>query len=468
MKASISSLVISSLVFSVVACSTSSTTNNKNNGYVSKSNGSFQLRPYKEKTLENGLKIIFIADHTLPRVSLSLLVKAGALQETAANAGLNAMTAYLMEQGTQSRDALKIADEFGQLGSSLDVSPGYDFTTFFADCLVSSKETLLPLFADIIMNPSFKDVELQRIRAQILASLQKKVDNPSSYADDRLNAYLFGAHPYGTDVNGTKVSVSSLRKQAVIKHFLTFYRPNNATLAVVGSFDEAFEKQVQDVFGKWTKRTIPALKVAMVPASDSLQVQAMVKRGLQQTQIRLANLGISRKDPDYLTLRLANEVLGGSFASRLNQRIRDDQGLTYSIYSNFDVKLQRGSFEISTFTKNETVGKTLEETLKVVQEFVDMGVTQKELEAAKSQLIGQFPRAIETADRFAYNLLALDFYGIPVSYLTDFNSNVRNISLGDVNAVIKKHVTPQKMKVLVYGDEKILPQLTPYKPQVLR
>ncbi|MNJ98431.1 Peptidase M16 inactive domain protein [compost metagenome] len=463
-----SKISLSLMILAAAGCSSSSKSTKAGKGYVTYSSGSFKLQPYKEVQLENGMKVFFIQDQTLPRVSLTLLVKVGSLQESAADAGLNSLTAYMLEQGTQTRDAMTIADEFGQIASSLSISPSYDTTTVFADSLSNSKETLLNLFADVVMSPAFKDSEINRIRSQMVASLQKKVDNPSSFANEKADAFIFGSHPYGRDTSGTPESLKTLRKQSLIKHFLTYYRPNNASLAVVGNFDSSFEEQVKMGFGKWGKRNIPALNVPAPPESDSLKVRAVVKKNLQQTQIRVGELGITRNDPDYLTLRLANEVLGGSFASRLNQKIRDDLGLTYSIYSGFDTKLQRGSFDISTFTKNDSVGKTLAETLKVVNDFVAQGATEQELAAAKSQLIGQFPRAIETPDRLAYNLLALDFYGIPVTYLTNFNSNVNKVKLKDLNAAIQKRLHPKALRVLIYGDEKILPQLKSYSPEVVK
>lgn len=437
-------------------------------GYVSGGNGSFKLQAYKERYLENGMKLIFIRDNSLPRVSLTLMMKVGNMQEPEAKAGLNAMTAYLLEQGTQSKSATQLADEFGQLGSSLDISPGSDVTTIYADSLTTGATTLLDLYADVVMNPSFKEGEISRIRSQLMASLQKKVDNPSAFADDKMNEFVFGAHPYGRDVSGSQSTLKAINKQDIIKHFLTFYRPNNSSLAIVGNFDENFEKAVETSFSKWSKRSIPVLQTAAAPESGGLKVKLILKKGLQQTQIRISSLGIARADENYLRLRLANEVLGGSFASRLNQKVRSELGLTYSIYSSFDVRKERGSFDISTFTKNETAGKTLEETLKVLSDYVSNGAQESEVSAAKNQLIGQFPRAIETADRLAYNLLALDFYGIPFDYLTKFNKTVENIRVKEANEAMAKVVNPQNLRVLIYGDARIASQFEQYKPEIER
>ncbi|WP_413584916.1 M16 family metallopeptidase [Bdellovibrio sp. HCB274] len=438
-------------------------------GYTAGKNaGTFKLMPYKEVVLENGLKIIYVRDNSLPRISLTTLVKTGNVQEPKDLAGLNAITAYLLEQGTQSRDAMKIADEFGQMGTALDVNPGYDVTTIYADALINDASNLLQVYSDILMNPSFKDGEINRLRSQLVASLKKKIDNPSAFADEQMDQFLYGEHPYGRDANGTIPGLQTLRKQDIIKHYLTFFRPNNATMAVVGQFDDAFEKQIQETMGKWTKRTIPETKTAEAPAIDSLQVKLVVKKGLQQTQIRVSQLGISRLDKDFIPLRMANESLGGSFGSRLNQKVRDDLGLTYSIYSGFDARKYRGSFDVSTFTKNETAAKALDETLKVLKDFVDNGATEQEAVASRNQLIGQFPRAIETADRLVYNLLVLDYYGISYDYLTDYISNVKKIKQKDANAAIKRHLDSGKFKVVVYGNESIIPQFKDYKPEVIR
>lgn len=437
-------------------------------GYTAKSNGSFVLQPYKEVVLENGLKVIFVRDTSLPRVSLTLMIRSGAMQEAERVAGLNALTAYMLEQGSQKKTAPQIADDFGQLGTSLDISPGSDVTTIYSDALRTGAQDLLTFFADVVMNPAFNDREILRMRSQMQAALQKKIDDPSSFASHKMDDFLYGKHPYARDIHGTAESLRRITKQDVIKHYLMFFRPNNSSLAVVGDFDENYENQVKEVFASWTKRTVPAVKLTSAVAPSQLQVRLIVKKGLQQTQIRIAQLGIPRNHPDYLPLRVSNEVLGGSFASRLNQAVRDDLGLTYSIHSFFDTKKDVGSFDVSTFTKNDTAGKALEETLRVIAEYAKNGADKKELAAGKNQLIGQFPRAIETADRLAYNLLALDFYGIPVEYLTKFNENVDNIDLKTANTSFAKLINPEKLKVIVYGDVSIIPQFAKYKPEIER
>lgn len=464
---SIQLLTATVIVLSLGACSSSSKKKEVKDapsaGYQSFSSGSFQLFPVKEVKLENGLKIVFIHDTSLPRISLTTLIRTGVTQDPKGKEGLNSLTAYLLEQGTQTKNALQIADTFGQMGTELNIMPSSETTLIFSDALSTSADDLLKAYTDILMNPAFNEVEIRRMKAQMVASLQKKVDNPSSFASEEYEEIIFGTNAYGRDETGTLESLPKITKQDVIRQYLTFFRPNNASLAVVGNYDADFEEKIKGAFGKWTKRKIPAVTQEKIPAISGVSVAFLGKKNLQQTQIRLGQLGIKRNDPDFLKLRVANEVLGGGFSSRLNQRVRDDLGLTYSIGSSYQSYADAGIFTVSTFTKNESVGKTLDESLKVIQEFADKGISEKELEAAKSQLVGQFPQAIETADKTAFNLLMLDFYGIPVSYLTDYNKTIESFSLSDINKTIRRRLDPKNLKIVIYGDPKVLPQLEGYK-----
>ncbi len=435
---------------------------------IFRSAGSFQMRPYKQVVLDNGLKLYFIRDTSLPRLSFTLLVRTGTLQEPKALAGLNALTANLLEQGTQTRSAIALADELGGLGTALDVEATADFTTIYADALTTGADGLLNVFADITMNPAFKDAEIGRLKSQMIAALKKRVDDPSRYADSRMDAFLYGEHPYSRDVLGEVATLNKIRKQDIIRHYLSFYKPNNSSLAVVGNFTDEYERSVESAFARWTKRKTPEVTWAAPPATESVQVKLIVKKGLQQTQIRVSSLGVARRDERFLPLRMSNETLGGGFASRLNQKVRDDLGLTYSIYSSFDARKDRGSFDISTFTKNESAGKTLEETLNVLQEYVKSGATGPETSAARNQLIGQFPRVIETADRLAFNLMVLEWMGVPADYLSNFIKNVGRIKSQEAHEALLGIVDPTKIKILVYGDEKIVPQFEKWKPVIER
>jgi zinc protease len=216
----------------------------------------FKLRPMREMQLENGLKIIFITDNSLPRVSMTLLAKVGARQDPQGKEGINSLTSQLLEQGTQLKSATALADELGQLGTEVDIEPGNDFTIISMDALVNSADKLLSLYSDIILNPAFLDVEVARAKAQVIARQQKKIDDPSNYTNDAFDEFLYQGHPYANDIKGTPASVKNISKQDIIRHYLNSYRPNNAELAVVGRFNRDFEAKVSEAFKKWPEKPI--------------------------------------------------------------------------------------------------------------------------------------------------------------------------------------------------------------------
>jgi zinc protease len=439
------------LVASITSCATKGGSGNSS-GY--------HLRPYKEVTLDNGLRLLLIEDHSLPRVSMGILLQVGSLDEPAGKYGIASFTSSLLEQGTQTRTATQIADELGQIASDLGTSSGTESTSVSASVINTQKEKLLDLFSDVLLNPAFDKKEIERAKAQALALISREQDNPSNYAEILIDRVSFPNHAYGRPTIGDKKSVETFKQSDLQDFYKKFYRPNNAIMYVAGDFDQNFIDQVKSHFSNWQKAPIPVQKTSQFKSTPSRDVQLFTKADLKQAQIRFAELGIRRSDPDYLPLRIANIILGGDFVSRLNMRVRDDLGLTYSIHSSSDAKLEAGSLQISTFSRNEKVGETIRETREVIKKFVEGGITAEELSSAKALLAGQFPAAIETTDKLAYNLQILRRYGVSDSYLHDFVKNLNAVTLEQVNEVIKKHVHPDEFKTIVFADEsKVLGQL---------
>lgn len=416
--------------------------------------GPFKLRPIEEKTLANGLKILYIKDDSLPRISFNMMVMSGSAQDPVGVEGLTEMTVSLLETGTTHKNAMQIADGFAQLGSAFGESATNDYVMMSTAGLAESKEKLLALYADVILSPAFSPAEVERKRSQALAEIVQMQDQPTEYAGLLFDRELFGKHPYGHPVEGTAEGVKAMTRTQIMKHYFAYYRPNNAMLAISGNFDAGFQALVEKTFSGWVQGAVEKAKLDVPADSKQIDMTLFTKPGLQQTQIRIGHIGIGRMDPDFLKLRLANLILGGAFASRLNQRVRDDLGLTYSIHSGFEAKNGTGSFEISTFSRNEKAGEAIKNTLQVTKDFQEGGATDKELTAAKNLLVGQFPAAIETVDRLAFNLLALRLYGVSDSYLVNFFDNVNSIRLKDLNETIKRHFKPGQMKIVVFADEK--------------
>lgn len=427
-----------------------------------------KLKPYKEINLENGLKIFFVKDMALPRFDLSLMVKTGQRDETLDSLGVNYFAANLLEEGTNQYSANQLADQLAMLGTDFSISPGTDFTYISIDGLTLSSEKIIELFSEIIFKPAFKDTEFIKLKKQVQSAIKKLQDNPSQLADMKINQIMFNEHPFSLPLFGNEKSVAKLKRVDIIKHFLKYYRPNNSYLAVTGALTDEIENKVIEVFKTWPMRKIENPMAQNPIKMDEKKYFVSYKKGSVQSEIRVSLPLFPRNHPDHLKLRIANEILGGGFVSRLNSKIRDQMGLTYSISSGVDHRKDVGTLDISTFTKTESTFQVVDQIEKELQRFVQQGISAKELAASKSLLMGQFPRSLETVEAFAFNLMYLEYNDISFNYLSEYYKNLDRISLDDVNTAIKTYLDLSKAKYLILGDNAIEAQLKVFEPQVLK
>ncbi|MCB0356224.1 MAG: insulinase family protein [Bdellovibrionales bacterium] len=423
----------------------------------------YQLRPYSQLKLQNGLEVLLVKDSSLPYFSLQMMVKSGAVEDPITKSGLANMVSYMLNKSTQKHNALQIADIVGQMGADYGTAVDDDYTMINASSLSDQKQELLDIFAEVITQPTFAEHEIDRAKKQIVSGIQRMVDNPPSFASQLYSSYIYGPHPYGKNTLGTIRDVNSIKQKDIIHFYKKNYIPNNAILAVIGDFDDTIEQSITKAFSQWKADKVQGIDYPLFPKISGVNIKLIDKSDLAQSQIRIGHKSIKRTNPDFLKLRLASVVLGGGgFSSRLMSRVRKERGLTYGISSYFGAEKDFGLFTISTFTRHDKVGETVAETLAVLEKFKKEGITQGELDLAKAYAKGIFPQALETAESFANNLLLLRFYHINDDYLKDYYKNINSISLEDVNEAIEKYLSPENLKILVYAPKKkTIDQLRP-------
>ncbi len=410
---------------------------------------SFRLHDYKVEELENGLQVIFIEDHTLPSISYGILIKDGSASDPMAKSGLAQLMSQVLVKGSIKMSAAEIADSLGQLGTEFQRDVSQDYMWFQVNGLSQHSIALFTIFSDVVLHPRFDKRELEREKNNILAAIKQRPDHPDQFASDAFGAYLYGSHPYARPVSGLVSDINSISRTDLFRAYKHNVKPNNAVLVVTGDFTKGLSESIKNKFGEWNKQDLSQKAFPVPPPFKGVNIRLIDKPDLTQSQIIIGNFGIKRSDPDYLRLRVANIILGGNFSSRLMERVRVNLGLTYGISSNFEAELDRGPFAISTFTKNNSVGSTITESLNVFRKFYTEGVSKKEVEDAKNFLMGAFPRAIETPERLAFNLSLLRLYGIDDDYLKNFVSHVESITAEDVNLAIKQHLDPEDLKIVV-------------------
>ncbi len=420
----------------------------------------FKLRPYKDVTLKNGLKVLLIEDKTLPYISLGMLIKVGSSQDPAGLSGLNDMVSELLDKGTRKHSAIELSDQMAQYAGDFNASAGIDATYASASALSFNEDKLLGHFAEIITEASFSKLELERLRKRRLAQIKQMADDPDGLTEVAFEEFLYGQHPYARPVAGKLKDVRAISKKHIIKHYLQYYRPGNAQLAIVGTYSPNIVEKLEAAFAKWSDRPVTQRTLTGYPQGTGRNVLVVDKGDLQQAQIRFGHKGIRRNNEDFVALRVANAILGGGFSSRLMEEVRVKRGLTYNVSSGFDARLDEGPFVISTFTRPDKIGETVKEVLRVVAEYQETGPTELELSEAKALLKGQFPRTLETPEALASNLLYLRFYGVTDNYLTTYLQEVERLKVADLKRVIKQHFNSENMQILIHAPRaKTVPQL---------
>lgn len=411
----------------------------------------------KKEVLPNGLKVIYVERHNLPIVIVNLTIKASSLDEDDKKAGTAYLTSTMLREGTKKRTSSEISDEIEFLGASLSSSVNSDYTSLSLSILKKDIEKGFELFSDVLLHPTFPEDELKRKKELLRGSLKQKEQDPSFVASKEFIKEVYGDHPYGRLLTGTPETIENIQRQDIINFYNSYYTPDNAFLVVAGDITkEELDGLIKKYLYEWqTKRKGVAQKKALeVNKTKKIKV---IDKDVSQANIIFGHIGVSRDNPDYYAITVMNYILGGGgLTSRLMKTIREEMGLTYSIYSSFTANMESGHFEIEVQTKNENASTVIKEIINHIEKIKKEPVSEQELEDAKSFLIGSFPRRLETTKRVTEFLSAVEFYNLGDDYMEKYPKYIQNVTLEDVLRVAKKYLNTDNFVLVVVGNKKNL------------
>jgi len=413
-----------------------------------------QLPPVKKTTLGNGLVVLVMPTHRVPIVDFRLVTRAGSVNDPPGKEGLASLTAALLTQGAGKRGARQLAEDIAFVGAQLEADAAAEQLIVTCDVLTKDFATGLELFHDVIVAPTFPAAEFARKKAERLGDLASEKDDPSTVANNELGPFLLQHSPLAHPVDGWEKSVTAIVRGDVVAFHRKYVTPGNSMLAVVGDVDpDQVIAALERAFGDW-KGAAAAAASYDTPPVKGREVLIVNKPEVTQTQIRLATIGVPRNSPDYFPIVVANTILGGGFTSRLVNEVRVVQGLTYGIGSQWSMFRNAGTYEITTFTRNETLRKCVDASLGVVRKLVEQGPSDEELAKAKRYLTGQFPLGLQASDALAAQLLNIQFYGLDPRYLETYAGNVNAVTMADVRRVLKERFALDDLRILVVSDPK--------------
>ena len=409
-----------------------------------------ELGEYSAFDMENGLKVIVVENHKLPRVSYQLSLLNDPILE-GDQVGYVSFAGDLLATGTESKSKADIDASVDFIGASLNTSS----RGVYASSLKKHSDKLLSLMTDVLYNPSFPESEFEKLKTQTLSGLASAKTDPNAIASNVSSVVNYGKdHPYG-EVQ-TEEHVGNITLDKCKEYYNMYFKPNNAYLIIVGDINpEEAKMTAEKYFGDWKSGDIPQPKYDAPTIPTSTQVAFANKDGAVQSVIRVTYpVNLQPGDDDAIKASLMNNILGGGiFSGRLMQNLREDKAYTYGARSSLSSDELIGNFNAYASVRNEVTDSSVTEFLYEMERMVNEPVSADDLQLVKNSMTGSFARSLEspqTIARFARNIYK---YDLPKDYYQTYLQKLNAVTIEDVTAMAKKYIRPDKANIVVVGSK---------------
>ncbi len=411
--------------------------------------------------LDNGLTVIVVENHKLPKVSFQVFVDNDPVLEKDA-AGYLEMLGNTLGAGTKIRSKTQINQEIDFIGATLNTSPN----GVSGSCLKKHSDKFLTILADVLLNPVFPQEELDKAKVRAESNLAQQKDDANAIADQVASVLRFGKdHPYGEITNET--SLAKVTLEQIKAHYKTYFKPNISYFVVTGDItkDQA-EKYARQYFGRWAKGDVPKHHYGVPRPPEKTQLDFVHKPGAVQSVLNITYpVDLQPGTADVIAARIANTVLGGYFNSRVNANLREGHGWTYGARSALTPDELVGSFSGTASVRNAVTDSSIIEFLKEMRRIGTEKVGKEELQVVKNVIAGQFSQRLEEPGTVANFALTTARFGLPADYYERYLEVLQNVSPEEVQAMAKKYINPDHAHIVVVGNrEEVADRLKQFSP----
>jgi len=422
----------------------------------------FTVPAHETYTLSNGLKVTLVPYGNIPKVTISLAVGAGNIDEGRGHGGLADVATDLMQEGTTTLTSGELADAAARMGSTLNFNVSDDQTTAGLDVLSEFGPDAIKLLADVIEHPRLPESELPRLKNNHLRQIAIGSSRPQTIALEHFRKILYGDHPYAT-VLPSEEDVKKITLDDVKSYIGANFSAQRSHLYVAGRFDApAIKKAIEAGFGGWAKGG--SARAQNVPTTQAHRVLDVTDRpGAPQSTLMIGLPVIPINHPDAIPLNVANALLGGSFNSRITANIREAKGYTYSPFSQVSSRYHDSYWVERADVTTQFTGASIHEILGEIKRLSAEPPAAQELKGIQSYISGVF--ILQNSNRGALigQFQTVDMQGLGDDYLKTFVGKVNALTPDDIKRVTAQYIKPQEMTIVVVGDKsKISDQLTPY------
>ena len=403
-------------------------------------------------TTAQGTRVYFVRTEGLPLVDLRVVFAAGSVHDGAQH-GVASLTSALLESGAGIWDADDIAQRLESVGAIMETSVSKDTGSLYLRSLTDPDKlnVAVDTLHAILTQPLFAAKDFEREKKQVLLGLQAKEESPGDLAEVIYTKAIYGDHPYGHSTDGEIGTVTKLTHNDLVKFYQRYYVAANAVVAVVGDLARADAETIVErvLAGLPQGAPVETLPTVAEPLAATTMKQFFPSA---QTHVLVGEPVLSFNDPDYFTLYVGNHILGGGgLVARITEEVREKRGLSYSANSYFSPRAGKGPFTMRLQTRNEQTDKALKVMMETAKKFIVEGPTDKELEAAKQNIVGGFVLRIDNNRKIAEYVATIGFYGLPLDYLNTFTAKVQTVTVADIVKAFKARVDPARFQTVLVG-----------------
>ena len=411
------------------------------------------LPPAFSQHLDNGMEVVVVSNDEIPWVSATWYLLAGAKFDQPGKGGTASVTASLLRQGTTEHDADALAELLDYHAIDLGGTAGNETTVVYCGSLDRHIDRAVKTLAEVVRKPVFAEREVRRHVAQEVNGLQVAEADGKYWAGRELQRRIYGRHYLSRPAEGTSRSLVNVTRDDLVAFHREHYMPDNSLLVFSGAIMPAQAVELaKRYFADWAPGTEAACQTEPIPEPGETRIYLVDRPWSTQSQIRVGQLGFRRTDPQYVPAQVFNQVFGGSFSSRLNSKVRVEEGLTYGAGGGYRAGKERGYLAAYTFTKNETTAEAVKAVLEVIESMQTEPPTGEELSDAQSYLTGRFGLSLETPKQVAGKVFELKFYGLPDDYYETYLQRVNSLTASDIISFARQTIDSGRLSIIVVGD----------------
>ncbi|MGH9555146.1 MAG: M16 family metallopeptidase, partial [Terriglobales bacterium] len=413
----------------------------------------FEPQQPKRIVLPNGMVIFLQEDHELPLVNGWFFVRGGGREVPAGKTGLASIYGQAWRTGgTKSKTGDQIDEFLEARGAIVESSADEDSSTVFFSSLKENLDEVFPLALDILQNPEFREDKITLAKTQENTAISRRNDSFTAIAAREAFRLAYGSdNPYARQ--SEYATVAAVTRDDLVNWHTAYVQASNIIVAVLGDFDSAaMEARLRKTFASWPRK--PAHKPAVVEfKSPKPGVYFIPKDDINQSAIRMVDLGVRRDNPDYFAVLAMNEVMGGGFGTRLVTNIRSKKGLAYTVGGGVGSGWDHpGVLQFQMTTKSGTTGESINALYEEIDGIVGpKPATEAEVQKARETILNSFVFNFDTRQEVLLEQVGYEFYGYPPDFLKRYQEAIRKVTAGDVNRVARKYLHKEKLAVLVVG-----------------